>query len=213
MTYFCPACHHIEHDPGSCEWCPRCELHTDDALAWLLRISPQDINDEIIRLMHENGQQRIEIAHLNETILRQHDCDHSECIEREEGLVKQINWHLEHTKYLVKKIALLRKIKKAAQEHVALFDTMNYPKTAAMYPSALAAALGEGTPAPAPDRRHAWCEACGYAHPINDSDCVEERNIHGYTCGRCDWGRSDQPRSKSDYDQHVKETGHYGEDR
>jgi hypothetical protein len=36
----CPACHHPDHDPGSCEWCPRCELHTDDALSWVERIDP-----------------------------------------------------------------------------------------------------------------------------------------------------------------------------
>jgi len=36
----CPACHHPDHDPGSCEWCPRCELHTDDAFAWVQRIDP-----------------------------------------------------------------------------------------------------------------------------------------------------------------------------
>jgi hypothetical protein len=34
---------------------------------------------------------------------------------------------------------------------------------------------------------------------------------HGYTCGWCDWGRPDQPRSKIDYDRHVQETGHVGE--
>lgn len=33
----CPACHHREHDPGSCPECPRCELHFDEAVAWLAR--------------------------------------------------------------------------------------------------------------------------------------------------------------------------------
>lgn len=36
----CPACHHRDHDPGSCEWCPNCELHTDEALDWLMRHDP-----------------------------------------------------------------------------------------------------------------------------------------------------------------------------
>jgi hypothetical protein len=39
----CPACHHPDHDPGSCEWCPRCELHTDDAREWLDRIEPSGL--------------------------------------------------------------------------------------------------------------------------------------------------------------------------
>ena len=30
---------------------------------------------------------------------------------------------------------------------------------------------------------------------------------HGYTCGICDWGRKDQPRTKDDYDVHM-ETSH-----
>ncbi len=37
----CPACHHRDHDPGSCPSCPRCELHTDEAFAFVLRIEPE----------------------------------------------------------------------------------------------------------------------------------------------------------------------------
>jgi hypothetical protein len=37
----CPACHHHSHDPGSCPACPRCELHTDEALAFVLRYEPE----------------------------------------------------------------------------------------------------------------------------------------------------------------------------
>jgi hypothetical protein len=39
----CPACHHHDHDPGACRECPAptCELHTDDALAWVERIEPE----------------------------------------------------------------------------------------------------------------------------------------------------------------------------
>lgn len=38
----CPACHHREHDPGSCrEGCDRCELHTDDAFEFVLRVEPE----------------------------------------------------------------------------------------------------------------------------------------------------------------------------
>jgi hypothetical protein len=37
----CPACHHRFHDPGSCSECPRCELHTDEALAFVLRVEPE----------------------------------------------------------------------------------------------------------------------------------------------------------------------------
>ncbi len=38
----CPACHHRSHDPGSChEGCDRCELHTDEALAFVLRYEPE----------------------------------------------------------------------------------------------------------------------------------------------------------------------------
>jgi hypothetical protein len=37
IDYVCPACHHADHDPGSCEWCPRCELHYDEAADWLRR--------------------------------------------------------------------------------------------------------------------------------------------------------------------------------
>ena len=37
----CPACHHRAHDPGSCSECPRCELHTDEALAFVLRYEPE----------------------------------------------------------------------------------------------------------------------------------------------------------------------------
>jgi hypothetical protein len=33
----CPACHHADHDPGSCPDCPRCELHYDEAREWLAR--------------------------------------------------------------------------------------------------------------------------------------------------------------------------------
>jgi hypothetical protein len=40
LTPECPACHHRDHDPGSCHWCPYCELHIDDALAWVRRIDP-----------------------------------------------------------------------------------------------------------------------------------------------------------------------------
>jgi hypothetical protein len=42
----CPACHHVAHDPGSCEECPRCELHTDEALAFVLRIEPGLLPDQ-----------------------------------------------------------------------------------------------------------------------------------------------------------------------
>jgi hypothetical protein len=44
---------------------------------------------------------------------------------------------------LPSEIARLRRIEEAARAHVALFDTMNYPDTAAMYPDALRAALEE----------------------------------------------------------------------
>ena len=39
----CPSCHHPDHDPGSCrEGCgARCELHTDDALDFVLRVEPE----------------------------------------------------------------------------------------------------------------------------------------------------------------------------
>jgi hypothetical protein len=37
----CPACHHREHDPGGCSECPRCELHTDEAFAFVLRVEPE----------------------------------------------------------------------------------------------------------------------------------------------------------------------------
>ena len=37
----CPACHHRFHDPGGCSECPRCELHTDEALAFVLRVEPE----------------------------------------------------------------------------------------------------------------------------------------------------------------------------
>lgn len=37
----CPACHHRAHDPGSCSECPRCELHTDEAMAFVLRYEPE----------------------------------------------------------------------------------------------------------------------------------------------------------------------------
>jgi len=35
----CPACHHHDHDPGSCEWCASgwCELHYDEVIEWLRR--------------------------------------------------------------------------------------------------------------------------------------------------------------------------------
>jgi hypothetical protein len=37
----CPACHHPDHDPGACRrGCDRCELHTDEALDWVIRIEP-----------------------------------------------------------------------------------------------------------------------------------------------------------------------------
>ena len=35
----CPACHHPEHDPGACSECPRCELHVDEALEWVARVT------------------------------------------------------------------------------------------------------------------------------------------------------------------------------
>jgi hypothetical protein len=37
----CPACHCPDHDPGSCRNCPKCELHTDEALAFVLRVEPE----------------------------------------------------------------------------------------------------------------------------------------------------------------------------
>ena len=37
----CPACHCPDHDPGSCPNCPRCELHTDEAFDWVLRVEPE----------------------------------------------------------------------------------------------------------------------------------------------------------------------------
>lgn len=43
----CPACHHEAHDPGGCSECPRCELHTDEALAFVLRYEP----DLVARLL------------------------------------------------------------------------------------------------------------------------------------------------------------------
>lgn len=41
----CPACHHRAHDPGGCSECPRCELHTDEAAAFVLRIDPEVLLD------------------------------------------------------------------------------------------------------------------------------------------------------------------------
>jgi hypothetical protein len=49
----CPACHHRDHDPGSCEECPRCELHTDEALAFVLRGLTGDTDDLMQRLATE----------------------------------------------------------------------------------------------------------------------------------------------------------------
>lgn len=41
----CPACHHPEHDPGSCPECPRCELHVDEALIWVSRVAREDYDE------------------------------------------------------------------------------------------------------------------------------------------------------------------------
>jgi hypothetical protein len=43
----CPACHHPEHDPGACPECPRCELHIDETLIWLSRVSREDYDEFI----------------------------------------------------------------------------------------------------------------------------------------------------------------------
>jgi hypothetical protein len=43
----CPACHHPEHDPGACPKCPRCELHVDEALIWVSRVSREDYDEFI----------------------------------------------------------------------------------------------------------------------------------------------------------------------
>lgn len=40
----CPACHCPDHDPGSCPNCPRCELHTDEAVDWVRRVEPELLN-------------------------------------------------------------------------------------------------------------------------------------------------------------------------
>lgn len=44
----CPACHHRAHDPGGCSECPRCELHTDEATAFVLRYEPELLRDRNI---------------------------------------------------------------------------------------------------------------------------------------------------------------------
>jgi hypothetical protein len=62
-----------------------------------------------------------------------------------------------------------------------------------------------------------WYEIRGWVrwppYNISDTSVFAAEREHGYTCGWCDWGRIDQPRSKIDYDRHVQETGHVGEKR
>lgn len=57
------------------------------------------------------------------------------------------------------------------------------------------------------------CIECG-APVLNDGTYVGQEiavtggiafpTEHGYTCGICSWGRSDQPRTAEDYGKHMK---------
>ena len=61
------------------------------------------------------------------------------------------------------------------------------------------------------DRERAQHDRC-VATIGHSLDCPRPPLLeHGYTCGWCEWGRPDQPRSKVDYDRHVQETGHRGD--
>jgi DNA repair photolyase len=63
------------------------------------------------------------------------------------------------------------------------------------------------------------CIECGA--PVNEDGAyiapvIPQMVEHGYTCGICNWGRSDQPRTKEDYAAHIrvhdrcnKETGYH----
>lgn len=70
----CPACHHRDHDPGACEWCSHCELHYDDALAWVARHAP-DLLREAASPTREAEQRVIEAL-------------------RELATIAANNWHL-----------------------------------------------------------------------------------------------------------------------
>lgn len=48
----CPACHHLDHDPGSCPDCPRCELHVDEALIWLSRVARAEYDEFVEGIEH-----------------------------------------------------------------------------------------------------------------------------------------------------------------
>jgi hypothetical protein len=50
-----------------------------------------------------------------------------------------------------------------------------------------------------------WSTITNYA-----KDLFPIGQVHGYTCGWCEWGRPDQPRSWFEYERHVQETGHNG---
>lgn len=56
----CPACHHPEHDPGSCPDCPRCELHVDEALIWLSGVAREDYDEFICGIEAEAARLALE---------------------------------------------------------------------------------------------------------------------------------------------------------
>jgi hypothetical protein len=56
------------------------------------------------------------------------------------------------------------------------------------------------------------CIECGA--PVNEDGEFENSLVaevftpfieHGYTCGLCNWGRADQPRTYNDYTVHIKQ--------
>lgn len=58
----CPACHHLEHDPGSCPECPRCELHVDEALIWVSRVAREDYDEFVEGIEREAIEAIVEDA-------------------------------------------------------------------------------------------------------------------------------------------------------
>jgi hypothetical protein len=54
---------------------------------------------------------------------------------------------------------------KMSERNISHMDTHDHMACAICLPERLAAV---NSPLP-----YAWCESCGYAHPVNDRDCVE----------------------------------------
>ena len=101
-------------------------------------------------------------------------------------------------------------------KHCRLFRSRIFePEPEPEVPATFLGRVFSGDPAALAQVLASWAEASRHLHvPATDAGDPELFHGHGHTCGRCPWGRDGtQDRTQEEYDAHVAQTGHVGDDR